>query len=150
MHSHSDLVKIAEKWLKKRCGVVFTELYSMNAEIPDAIGFTSMTSILIECKTSRRDFVNDFKKPHRWTNGMGEFRFYLCPESLINIEDLPDGWGLIWVCEKGKSTVIFNPYGVNNDQCGMWRNGFERNLRAEMNCMYTVLRKLTKNKVAEY
>ena len=146
MHSHSELVSIAKTWLKKRCGVVFTELYSFNAEIPDAIGFNSMHSVLIECKRTRADFIKDFQKPHRWSGGMGEFRFYLCPAGLINLVDLPDGWGLIWVCEKGKAEVILNPYGKNNDQTGLWKGGFTRNLQAEINCMYTVLRKQSKEK----
>jgi Holliday junction resolvase len=59
---HSDLVEIAEKWLLKRCGFAFTELSTHAQEIPDAIGFKSGISILIECKTSRADFLADRKK----------------------------------------------------------------------------------------
>ena len=36
--THSMLVKIAENWLLKRCGFVFTELTSSACETPDNIG----------------------------------------------------------------------------------------------------------------
>lgn len=38
-YTHSDLVKIAGKWLKRRknCGVVMLEWYGGPGEIPDAI-----------------------------------------------------------------------------------------------------------------
>ena len=59
--THSELVDIAEKWLFKRCGFAFKELTTINQETPDAIGFRSGESILVECKTSRSDFHADKK-----------------------------------------------------------------------------------------
>ena len=61
-HTHKDLVNIAEKWLIRRCGFAFKELATIGNEIPDAIGFKSTYTILIECKVNRNDFLNDKKK----------------------------------------------------------------------------------------
>lgn len=140
--THSELVEIAYEWLlKKNCGFAFKELHSLTSEIPDAIGFKSTCSILLECKVSRSDFLADKRKTHKKGLGMGNFRFYICPTGLIKKEDLPDNWGLIYVNEKGKSRLIYNPY------CGSlsgnyWVNGFDVDLKAERALFYTALRRL--------
>lgn len=103
--THTDLVKAAAKWLKQiGCSVVLTELVTCAEETPDAIGWKSGCSILIECKMSRSDFLNDRKKLFRQRPemGMGMTRLYLCPEHLIQIEDIPEKWGLLWLGRKGK------------------------------------------------
>ncbi|MCP3944994.1 MAG: hypothetical protein GY710_26450 [Desulfobacteraceae bacterium] len=64
-HTHDELIKIAEKWLLKRCGFAFRELTTFASETPDVIGFRQGESILIECKTSRADFHADKKKIFR-------------------------------------------------------------------------------------
>lgn len=91
--THKDLVEIGYKWLLKRggCGVVFKELHSINHEIPDVIGFCSWHSKVLECKVSRNDFLKDKRKVHR-EKGMGDFRYYVCPEGLIKPIELPDKW----------------------------------------------------------
>lgn len=103
--NHADLVKIAAKWLKSiGCSVVLSELVTCAGEIPDAIGWKSGCSILIECKVSRADFIKGQKKIFRQRPemGMGMTRLYLCPENVIQPEDLPEKWGLLWVGRKGK------------------------------------------------
>ena len=55
----------------------------------------------MEVKVSRSDFLADRKKPHRQQGGVGSFRYYMCPEGLIDIKDLPHGWGLLWVNSRG-------------------------------------------------
>ena len=68
-----------------------------------AIGFNAYSSCVIECKMSRSDFFADQKKPFRNDGcGMGQKRFYLCPENLIKETELPQGWGLLYVDEKMK------------------------------------------------
>lgn len=75
----------------------------MVPEKPDTIGFdTYGNSILIECKTSRADFLVDKQKPHRKEGGMGDKRFFMAPKGLLDPTEIPDGWGLI---EYSKSTV---------------------------------------------
>lgn len=101
---HRDLVRQARKWLKVagKCNVILTESGSSIAcEIPDAIGWRSARhSILIECKTSRADFRADAKKWFRQDGyGMGQQRFFLAPEGVIPIDELPPDWGLLEIVE---------------------------------------------------
>lgn len=73
--------------------------YTISGERPDAIGWRDGISILIECKASHADFLADRKKPFRAETdnqqGMGDWRFYLCPPEIIKPEELPEGWGLL-------------------------------------------------------
>lgn len=64
--------------------------------MPDAIGFCTTYSILIECKVSRSDFLEDKHKRHRRTGcAMGNKRYYLAPQGMIDPDELPEKWGLI-------------------------------------------------------
>lgn len=99
--THTALVQRAERWLltARRCSVVITELGTWSTdEIPDALGFTNLHSVLVECKISRSDFLADAKKVFRRepNRGMGNFRFYLCPAGLIKAEEVPAPWGLVY------------------------------------------------------
>jgi len=101
--AHRDLVRLAEGWLRNACGcgVVLRDPFWAcveTGERPDAIGWRGAVSILVECKTSRADFLVDRKKPFRVRTelGMGDWRFYLCPPQIIQTEDLPLGHGLLW------------------------------------------------------
>lgn len=101
--THNDLVKRAERWLRgtMRCGVVLCEVVGSGWEQPDAIGWKhgGHHSVLVECKTSRADFLRDKKKWHRQSreHSMGQERWYLAPSGIIQPEELPEGWGLIEV-----------------------------------------------------
>ena len=80
-----------------------------------------------------------FFRVHGWQGG-GTHRFYLCPEGIVNPEDLPKGWGLIWVNEKGKPRQVVGPKGnIWNTQKEFWH---ERNLQAEHGMMASALRRL--------
>lgn len=146
MMTHTDLVKIAETWLlrTRKCSFVFTELVCLaTPEAPDAIGFRSRYSILLECKISRADFLSDAKKIFRCDSalGAGVYRFYLCPEGIIKPDELPAKWGLIWVNKEGKPRQVVGPKG------NVWRNGaqsfiHERNIQAEWGMMGSALRRL--------
>jgi hypothetical protein len=109
---HCELVRVADQWLKQMgCNLTFPELHvaTCSGEIPDAIGWRDggKTSILVECKVSRADFLADAQKPFRKSSddGMGNWRFYLCPEGLIGIDELPAGWGLLYVTRRGVRKV---------------------------------------------
>lgn len=107
--THNDICKIGAKWLKKHdqniivpnCKTVATEIKSatVTGEIPDIIGWCSWASVLIEVKTSRSDFLADMKKVFRKNPemGMGQFRYFLCPKGLINKDETPNGWGLLYI-----------------------------------------------------
>ena len=143
--THCELVKIAERWLvcSRKCGAVLTELVTLGMETPDAIGFRDGTSTLIECKTSRSDFLADARKLFRrnpWM-GMGTFRFYLCPVGVITVQDLPEKWGLIWVNEKGKAKMQVGPQG------NIWSSQeafrfVEKNVQAEQAMLVSALRRI--------
>ncbi|NID14357.1 hypothetical protein [Luteibacter yeojuensis] len=99
--THSELVEIAGRWLRGTagCKVVMTELVALcgNGEIPDAIGWRGNDSILVECKTSRADFFADRAKTFRREpeRGMGALRYFLAPEGVLKVDDLPPRWGLL-------------------------------------------------------
>ncbi len=97
--THSQLVEKAVRWLRGyRCGVVLSEQACISGEMPDAIGWKrACHSVMIECKASRADFLADRAKPFRLAPeaGVGCERFYLVPDGLIRIEEIPRGWGLL-------------------------------------------------------
>ena len=120
--THRELCDIAARWLKKPlsvrghgCQIAFTETRTsyLNGESPDAIGFRVSTedygggSTVVECKVSRADFLQDRKKPHRAAGcGMGRFRYYLCPEDMISLQEVPPGWGLAYLTPRKAVRVI--------------------------------------------
>lgn len=134
-NQHRKLCEVAAKWLKRpsstgghgchlaliepacygeNCDVIGYRHGAKNISDYDAyaereyISNYDVGTILIEAKTSRADFLNDAKKPHRIDPqmGVGKWRYYICPEGLINVEDLPPKWGLIWVNKRGNIKVI--------------------------------------------
>lgn len=101
-HTHQDLVRRAAKWLRstRRCRLVITEIGApwVAGISPDAMGWKSNGwSILVECKSSRRDFLRDRSKSHRrlGLETPGCERWYLCPKGIVAKDDLPPGWGLL-------------------------------------------------------
>lgn len=125
MLSHSELVQIAAKWVKNylKFPIIETELKCIGSrEIPDILAFRSNTSLIVECKTSLADFRKDFKKPERngQIMGVGNYRIYCAPKGMIDINKVPDSWGLIEVSSKGKVTIerfrTGNIYSSNNSQ----------------------------------
>lgn len=99
--SHSDLVRIGARWLfnrsRQKCSVVVTELASTEREEPDVLGWWQNTTILLECKATRADFLGDKKKSFRRKpgQGMGCRRYFLTPPGLVQPEEVPEGWGLL-------------------------------------------------------
>jgi hypothetical protein len=124
--THDELVRKAAAWLRRgaivpdwrgprirnvRCSVVLTECAGGGGEIPDAIGFAfgARWSVLIECKTSRSDFLADAKKWHRRPcmkrfHGLGMYRYFLAPAGLLKFDEMPRGWGLLEV--HGRSVQV--------------------------------------------
>ena len=133
----------AEKWLNDvGCNVVIRDPFrSSNIEQPDAIGWRSGISILIECKASRSDFLADQKKIFRKNpgRGMGDWRFYMAPKGIIQVSDLPLWWGLLEVTEK----TIKKTHGVPKGNC-YWAPGkfIDVNKRAETIMMLSALRRM--------
>lgn len=119
--THAELCDIAVKWMKRPvsgkgpgCNIAMSELRSgYVGEIPDAIGFRlehpGSVSVVVEVKTSRSDFLADRKKAHRIEGGMGTYRYFMCPTGIIREDELPQGWGLLYVNERGHIKPIAGP-----------------------------------------
>lgn len=149
IYSHSELVNLGYKWCLSRCGFAFKELVTLSSETPDVIGFNSNGTFLLEAKCSRSDFFADKKKSFRENPfmGMGDWRFFICEKGLIKINELPKHWGLIEVSEKGKTKVVYNPFGKGNIY-GSWERN-EKNIDNERKLMYSALRRLQSKKVLD-
>lgn len=153
--THNDLNDIAKRWLLRPesgkgpgCKVAFVEVGAVgDGERADAWGYRwgwNACSVLIESKVSRSDFLRDRHKPHRQAGGMGDFRYFICPEGIINIEDLPERWGLLWVNKRGHvklraghiCCLMGNSWGGNRPLADLWRHDadidVERGLLAYM------------------
>jgi hypothetical protein len=119
--THNKLNDIALKWLKRSfqnggvgCHISLPEVGSIDrygGERVDAFGYRwgfDGGSTVVEVKVSRSDYLADAKKPHRInpSHGIGEFRYYMCPEGLISLDELPANWGLLWVGPRNKVTVM--------------------------------------------
>ena len=101
MITHSELCLMAEDWLYRNgCGIVIRDPFkakTLTGEAPDAIGWAKASTVLIEVKVSRSDFLSDKRKKFRVdeNTGMGDHRIYLAPQGIIREDDLPSGWGLL-------------------------------------------------------
>lgn len=115
MMEHSELVERGRKWLKNthHCGVVLTEYRcDGSCEEPDVIGFKSNCSYLLECKSTRSDFLADKRKYFRRYGdgigvGLGNYRAYLVGPGVVRSDDLLlFGWSVYEV--RGKRVYHFS------------------------------------------
>jgi len=141
--THTDIIEAAFYWIHNagKCAFAFKDMSSTTFEIPDVLGFRDSggTSILIECKASRGDFLADKKKQFRQVPemGMGKYRFYCCPTNMIKKEELPPKWGLIYVGKTGYGRAVVNPM----KPAYPGKSSFpDRNKESEMRMMFTALR----------
>lgn len=135
--THRQLCEIGEKFLRRPesanghgCHFAIIEPASYG-ENPDVIGYRhgmshwSIGTIVLEAKTSRSDFLIDKNKPHRQNSadGMGRWRYYICPEDLIHAEELGEKWGLIHVNSRGHCKIIKGALAVpfESHECS-WSN----------------------------
>lgn len=146
--THAELVLLAYRWVLRSGGaaVAFRELVTLAMETPDvlAIGGT-VTSILVECKISRSDFLADRKKMWRVNPslGMGSHRIYCAPEGLLRLEELPEKWALLSVAPNGKCTLSYRPdpaWPTARFLCDRFAQA--RNERGEATVMLSALRRL--------
>jgi len=110
---HNKLVEVAKWWLvsAKGCNPVFTEKGSARiSEVPDAIGWVKGESILVECKSTRADFLKDKAKNFRIAThtGMGNWRYFLFTKELYEQVDvkIPEGWGVLVCDDRGQAKQI--------------------------------------------
>jgi len=133
-----------------------TELTAIGSrERPDVIGFRSNCSAVIECKVSRGDFLAERRKPERASGGLGVYRFYLCPEGLIDDCDLPPRWGLLHAVGRTVKAVVapmgnlWPPVGIPDEQTHLYTDWLkyqhQPNQYAERQILYSIARRLSGN-----
>lgn len=150
LEDHDVLVEVANQYLKEvlGCGFSFAEFHAStgNGEVPDAIGWAGLKSVLIECKTSRSDFHADKEKEVRKNpeEGVGLFRLYMTPKGVLQKDDLPPQWGLVEVEEHRGQVRTVRTEGPTGDLFG-WRYQYDwmhqRNIKAERLMHYAALRR---------
>jgi hypothetical protein len=131
--THKALVRRMAQWLKGNvgCTVVMSELVTANGETPDVIGWqTGARSTLIECKTSRSDFLADGRKwfRRREEDGMGARRYVAAPTGMLGADEMPQGWGLLEVTRRhvrvAKDAEIMNAH--KGRECVMLMSALRR------------------------
>lgn len=152
---HKTLCQKGVRWFKSKGFAMAAHGISTHwtKEKPDVVGFRSNCSAVIECKTSRGDFLADAKKPFRSDGGIGTYRFYLCPTGLIVPEELPAGWGLLYFDGKKVQEVVcptgnaWPPYGYSD----IFWDGFKHQSDpwVERSMMFALSRKVMKGEVLE-
>jgi len=119
--THTELCLLGAKYMKSK-GItkyrkpkyVVVEIESVGIAQPDIYGFGTTLTQQIEVKVSRSDFLKDKKKRHKILGrDVGELRSYLCPENLIKPDELPEGWGLLYVNSENKIIEIIEPKKQN-------------------------------------
>lgn len=146
--THKECVEHAARYLSRRCPVVLPEFFSWNGELADVIGFKDEFSTVIECKVSRGDFFGDRKKRFRIypEEGMGDRRYFCVPKGLVTKEELPEGWGLLYVYPSGLVRKIKDSYILPDesiDPTEVWKHvgNFEKNKKAEFHLLYYYARR---------
>ncbi len=142
---HRELVDIGAKWLKNtapncylKCQFVVTDFMSHCSERPDIYGLRGYKNIMIEVKISKADFKADFKKK-KSNGGVGYGRYYLCPTGLIEENELPKGYGLLYCNDKKEIEII------------RLSKGFEdRNHNGENLIYYSIIRRLAKPQIFDF
>ena len=141
--THDSLCLLAEKFLSKNgFGVVFHDKFKAitgTGEQPDCLGFKSGVSCLIECKTSRADFLVDSRKKFRVDPllGLGDWRFFLTPSGLVTVDELPIGWGLLET--DGKRVKKIHGFPTNT---GWFDKPHAGNKQAECDYLYSACRRM--------
>jgi len=137
LEAHRSLTALAVKWLRRPnsagghgCQIAMSEGWAgWGGEIPDAIGFRATGNmdgtVVVEVKVSRSDFLADARKPHRVdpARGVGRWRYYLCPEGLIDPAELPDRWGLLYATPRGVVRAIAGPAAAMRKTGKMFHQG---------------------------
>lgn len=112
---HKHLKDVAIRWLKfKVTDLVANEVKFWNAKsVADAVGINLKRKEvrIIECKSSYNDFKRDdklFKEKSSYYNH-AHYSYIMCPTNIIPADELPYGYGLLYVDEYDNVEVIKNP-----------------------------------------
>ncbi|WP_085438416.1 hypothetical protein [Escherichia coli] len=144
--THRELCELACRFLYNHgFRVVFSERFYTwisFGECPDVLGFRNGASCLIDVKCSRSDFLTDRERVFRAEpeKGMGDWRFYLCEPGMIAVEDLPSGWGLLYVVN-GRVRKV-HAWPRNYQWAVVKAKPFRANKQAECDYLFSALRQL--------
>ena len=143
--THKELCLLGARW-------VFNESYSVEKdpwriliepgfreEMPDVFAFNKYHSVLIECKTSRADFLADKKKPFRQNPqlGIGQRRFYLVNEGVATQDEMPDRWQLLIAYDKNTILLPEDYFSPTSWDCGNLYDFNIRNATNEIDLMWS-------------
>lgn len=112
---HKHLKMLALHFLKGKCGdLVCPEVDFYNAwSIADAVGinFKRREVRVVEVKATKGDFKRDTKLFEDKTSYFyhARYSYIMCPTNVINVEDIPYGYGLLWVDDNDNITVVKKP-----------------------------------------
>lgn len=95
--THGQLVTLGARWLRyeKNCSIVIEEPATAGFVKPDVMGFQIYSSMMIEVKVSKNDFLAD-KKKKGYNQKLADYNYYLVPADLIKPEEVRENWGLIY------------------------------------------------------
>lgn len=148
--THTELCHLTAKRFLKDIALIEYKCTVMSEE-PDVLVYDSYArTTLYEIKTSRDDYWKDWVKPHRIYQkksihrgleiidtlyySIGESRYYVCPADLIQIDDLPEGWGLIW-------------YKNNKFYMKRMSEKFKRNIGLESRLLINALKRVNEERL---
>lgn len=112
---HKHLKKIALHFLKSKVtDLIATEVEFNNAwSVADAVGLNLKRREVrvIEVKATKGDFTRDTKLFGDKTSYFyhAHYSYIMCPENIIKPEEVPYGYGLIWVDENDVCNIVKNP-----------------------------------------
>ena len=105
---HYRLCCEGARWLRNRKNCeycdgrwkyVAVEVCVNGCENPDIWAFNGWSTLVVEVKVSRSDYLNDKKKVWQLPGNeeclAGNYRYYLTPKDLLTAEELPEGVGLL-------------------------------------------------------
>lgn len=130
---HYELCCEAAKWLRRkknserytgRWKWVAVELNVVGTENTDVWGYSGDSTVVVEVKTSRADFLKDKNKWWRTDEArdywVGNYRYYLAPKGIIKEDELPENWGLLeW--ENGEITRVKSATYMKTNSTGELR-----------------------------
>lgn len=113
--THKHLKKLALYWLKPLVvDLVANEVEFSNAySIADCVGLNLKRKEVrvIEVKATKGDFIRDKKLFGEKTSYFyhAHYSYIMCPLEVIQPEEIPHGYGLLWVDEYDNISVIKKP-----------------------------------------
>ena len=135
--THTTLVSLAMRYLDAKGFKVILAEPGFRKERPDAMGFSSGFSCLVECKASRMDFLKDRGKPFRKNpaKGVGTVRIYLTNPGICSLDEIPERWQLMEAVDG--DTLVVRKGAKGCLQMGLGWCFPEKNHKAEADLLYS-------------